>query len=58
MLEEEDMSPEFFYMGSHTGNGLDNIGFAYQDINVEGTVNQTDTRIRYKEETQNEFGQD
>ena len=46
MLEEEDMSPEFFYMGSHTGNGLDNIGFAYQDINVDGTVNQTDIRLR------------
>ena len=35
-LEEEDMSPEFFYMGSHSEGGLDNIGFAYQDINVDG----------------------
>ena len=35
-LEEEDMSPEFFYMGSHTEGGLDNIGFAYRDINVDG----------------------
>lgn len=35
-LEEENMSPEFFYMGSHSEGGLDNIGFAYRDINVDG----------------------
>ncbi len=34
-LEEEEMSSEFYYMGSSAG-GLDNIGFAYRDINVDG----------------------
>ncbi len=33
-LEEENMSPEFSYMGSN--GGLDSIGFAYQDVNVDG----------------------
>ena len=35
-LEEEDMSPEFYYLGSVAEGGPDNIGFAYQDINVDG----------------------
>ncbi len=35
-LEEEDMSPEFFYIGSETANGLDNIGIAYRDVNCDG----------------------
>lgn len=34
-LEDEEMSPEFYYMGS-SGGGLDNIGFAYDDVNCDG----------------------
>ncbi|MCR5687713.1 MAG: hypothetical protein K6G58_06805 [Lachnospiraceae bacterium] len=35
-LEEENMSPEFFYIGTQSEGGMDNIGFAYRDINSDG----------------------